>query len=388
MLVRGVRFRVMPCAFLMLCLVQFGTAAKRDFQADLHKWTTSHLDDPQCKVRYTTGIYRPDLGNQPALGFMTENMFRWFSTEGERIAPGVCPVTRATLGQAGYLVLLSLAPMTTTSNTTHSYETKTTTEPFQANVYGSDGSSATIQGSQSSTVIVPTETTIARSSSAIYMYTYRIKSGGFELLSTDNVVFTRVAASGSGSNAAGAELGAGIGNLIRATKDKHRADKLYEEAMRSILSDSTRTANAPSVSVAANLSSTAQPFRPPSSEDVAGIRTRAEAGLAGAQFELGVTYATGQGNNKDVAEAARWFRKAAEQGYPNAQYGLGLMYASGIGVPKDEVESYFWLNLGAAGLGDEARSTRDKVGQMLTPELRLEVQKRCSDWTKEHTSPH
>jgi hypothetical protein len=55
------------------------------------------------------------------------------------------------------------------------------------------------------------------------------------LVSTDDVVFSRVAASGSGTNAAGAELGAGIGNLIRASKDRHRADKLFEEALRAIL---------------------------------------------------------------------------------------------------------------------------------------------------------
>lgn len=384
MLFRSFWSRAALYALLMCHVAPLAVAAKReksDWQTDLRKWTSSHVDDSLCKARYTTGIYRPDLGSEPAIGFMTERMFRWFSTEGERIAPGVCPVTQATMGQAQYLILLSLSPMTTTSRTTHGYETKTTAEPFQANVYVSNGSSATVQGSQTSTVVVPTETTISRSSAALYMYTYRYKNGTLQLLSTDSVVFNRVAARGSGSNAAGAELGAGIGNLIRASQDKHRPDKLYEEAIRSVLSDSASINATP-----ASLPSTAQPARTPTTDEVAKIRAGAEAGFARAEFELGVTYATGQGDTKDVNEAARWFRKSAEQGYADAQYALGLLYGTGTGVPKDEVESYFWLNLGAAGLGDEAHSTRDKVGQMLTPELRLQVQKRCNDWTKEHTS--
>ena len=64
-------------------------------------------------------------------------------------------------------------------------------------------------------MVVPTETTISRSSVAVYMYTYRANGDQLELISTDDVVFSRVTASGSGTNAAGAELGAGIGNLIR-----------------------------------------------------------------------------------------------------------------------------------------------------------------------------
>jgi hypothetical protein len=66
------------------------------------------------------------------------------------------------------------------------------------------------------------------------MYTYRINGDQLELISTDAVVFARVSAGGSGANASGAELGAGIGNMIRASKDKHRADKLYQEALLAI----------------------------------------------------------------------------------------------------------------------------------------------------------
>jgi hypothetical protein len=35
----------------------------------------------------------------------------------------------------------------------------------------------------------------------------------------------------------GVELGAGIGNLIRKSKDRHRIDKLCEEALKAILAE-------------------------------------------------------------------------------------------------------------------------------------------------------
>ena len=224
-------------AFITLCL-GISASAKDDWQSDLHRWTAASQIDPQCKTRYVTGVYRPDLGDTPVWGFMTEKMFKYFSKDGAILAPSVCPATRTTQNKAEYRILFSVAPMRTFTQTTHGSEAHTTTEPFNANVSYSDGSTATIQGQQTSTVVVPTETTVSRSSVAVYMYTYRVMgSGDLELISTDNVVFSRVAASGSGNNAAGAELGAGIGNLIRQSKDRHRIDKLCVEALKAIFAE-------------------------------------------------------------------------------------------------------------------------------------------------------
>jgi DNA-directed RNA polymerase subunit H (RpoH/RPB5) len=165
---------------------------------------------------------------------MTESMFRYLSKDGAKLAPSICPVTRATQDKAEFKVLFSVTPMKTASQTTHGSETRTATQPLNADVTYSDGSAATVQGQQTTTVVVPTETTISRSSVAVYMYAYRIKGDQLDLISTDDVVFSRVAASGSGDNAAGAELGAGIGNLIRKSKDRHRTDQLCEEALQAI----------------------------------------------------------------------------------------------------------------------------------------------------------
>jgi len=220
-------------------------AAKDDWQTDLHNWTLASQADPSCKVRYVTGVYRPDLGDKPVWGLMTEKMFKYLSGDGAKLAPSVCPVTRTTVDKAGYRFLFSATPMQTVSQTTHGYETKATSQPFSASVDYSDGSTATVQGQQTATVVVRTETTISRSSSALYMYTYHAKGDQLELIATDAVVFSRVAASGSGDNAAGAELGAGIGNMIRASKDRHRGDKLLEEALKATLADASMPALTP-----------------------------------------------------------------------------------------------------------------------------------------------
>lgn len=233
------------CAISTLSMATAG-AAKDDWQADLHKWAVSSDTNPNCKVRYTVGMYRPDFGAQPVWGMMTEKMFRWFSGEGAKLAPQACPVSHASQIAPAYRILFSVSPMTTSTQTTHGAEAQTVNQPVSGTVNAtttySDGSSAnttaTITGDTTSTVVVPTETTISRSSVTLYMYTYRVEGGRMQMISTDNVTYSRVMASGSGDNAAGAELGAGIGNAVRAAKDRHRADKLYEGAIRAIMADS------------------------------------------------------------------------------------------------------------------------------------------------------
>ena len=54
-------------------------------------------------------------------------------------------------------------------------------------------------------------------------------------------------------------------------------------------------------------------------------RIAAEQGDVGAQYNLGVMYADGEGVPEDDAEAVRWYRIAAEQGDVGAQYNLGVM---------------------------------------------------------------
>ena len=81
------------------------------------------------------------------------------------------------------------------------------------------------------------------------------------------------------------------------------------------------------------------------------FREAAEQGNADAQFNLGNMYLNGRGVLKDDSEAVKWYRKAAEQGYASAQCNLGWMYNEGRGVTQDDYEAVMWLRK-AAEQGD------------------------------------
>jgi uncharacterized protein len=390
-------------------------AAKDDWQSDLHKWKESSQTDPNCKVRYTTGLYRPDLGDKPVWGVMTEKLFKWFSKDGVKLVPSICPVSRATQDKAQYRILFSVSPMKTVSQTTHGSEVRTVNEPFSADVSShttySDGSTAngtaTVQGQQTSTIVVPTETTVSQSSVAEYMYTYRVSGNQLELIATDRVVFSRETASGSGDDAATAELGAGIGNLIRASGDRHRADKLCDEALKAIRADAQdnatktdampKTTSQVAVPVAtvvpsaapARATAPANPDSAESAQSIATLKERAASGDADAQTSLADVYAFGKGVPQDQAQVAFWYRKAADQGDADAQLSLGLLYDFGKGVPQDYTEAYFWLNLAAAGKIDgmdekDVAKERDEAASHLVPADLSRVQERARKWFEDH----
>ena len=73
----------------------------------------------------------------------------------------------------------------------------------------------------------------------------------------------------------------------------------------------------------------------------------AAKGDAVAQFSLGRMYHYGQGITKDPSEALRWYRLSADQGNSWAQGTLGIIYETGDGVPQNFVEAIKWLRLAA-----------------------------------------
>ena len=123
-------------------------------------------------------------------------------------------------------------------------------------------------------------------------------------------------------------------------------------------------------------------------EAVAWTRQAAEQGHAGAQYNLGVMYSYGEGVPQDDVEAVAWYRQAAEQGYADAQYNLGVAYATGEGVPQDDVEAYKWLILATTYADAEQREefaeARDLTAEPLTPEQRAEGQKLAREWFAAH----
>ena len=117
------------------------------------------------------------------------------------------------------------------------------------------------------------------------------------------------------------------------------------------------------------------------------LRQAGEQGHAGAQANLGVMYANGDGVPQDAAEAVRWYRLAAEQGHAQAQFNLGIMYDTGRGVPQDNVSAHMWLNLAAAQSTGEDRAryvtVRDRVAEGMTREDLSEAQRRAREWSPE-----
>ncbi len=87
-------------------------------------------------------------------------------------------------------------------------------------------------------------------------------------------------------------------------------------------------------------------------DTISPLLSRAEAGDALAQLELGKCYYEGNGVEKDVTLALYWLRLAAEQGNGEAQCDVGIFYEFGEGVEMDYGEAVKWYRL-AAEQGDE-----------------------------------
>ena len=81
----------------------------------------------------------------------------------------------------------------------------------------------------------------------------------------------------------------------------------------------------------------------------------AEQGHAGAQFNLGLLFAEGQGVPQDSAKAAELFTKSAEQGNVDAQNNIGVMYLIGEGVEKDTEKAIAWFEKAAAQGNEDAQ---------------------------------
>ena len=123
-------------------------------------------------------------------------------------------------------------------------------------------------------------------------------------------------------------------------------------------------------------------------EAVRWLRLAADQEDAGAQFNLGVMYDTGEGVPQDDAEAARWYRLAADQGNTSAQFNLGFMYITGEGVPQDYVQAHMWFNLAASRRTGEDRElaveNRDIAADQLTPAALSEAQRLAREWAAAH----
>lgn len=82
----------------------------------------------------------------------------------------------------------------------------------------------------------------------------------------------------------------------------------------------------------------------------------AHQGHAISQNNLGAMFEDGQGVDVNLRAAASWYRDAAKAGYSYAQYNLGRMYAQGLGLKQDLDQARYWFRVSSRQGVKEAAS--------------------------------
>ena len=94
-----------------------------------------------------------------------------------------------------------------------------------------------------------------------------------------------------------------------------------------------------------------------------------EAGVARAQYYLGILYEHGKGVEKDLAWAIQLYRYAAEQGDVRGQYALASAYTKGStdGKGVDYIVAHMWANIAASNGSKGGAKLRDWVLNRMSP---------------------
>lgn len=104
-----------------------------------------------------------------------------------------------------------------------------------------------------------------------------------------------------------------------------------------------------SLSVSAQSANTgASPAR--TDAQLGALSRKAAAGETRAQLQLGLAFEFGQGVDKNIGEAMRWYRMAADSGDPVAQTDLAYLYEIGAnGEPSPEEAAKWYLRAAVTG---------------------------------------
>jgi TPR repeat protein len=97
-----------------------------------------------------------------------------------------------------------------------------------------------------------------------------------------------------------------------------------------------------------------------------------------AQFSHGIALLNSQPGTTGVAEAVRWFRASAEQGFPPGQNAYGYQLSRGDGVEKDLVEAWKWYELAAAERDPNAIANMQIQRSLLTTDQMEEARRRAA----------
>ena len=74
------------------------------------------------------------------------------------------------------------------------------------------------------------------------------------------------------------------------------------------------------------------------------------------------------------------WERAADAGHPGAQFHLGLMYATGEEVPQDLILAHKWLNLAATRGSGDATTLRAEITQEMSRKDVMTAQRLARDW--------
>ncbi len=119
-------------------------------------------------------------------------------------------------------------------------------------------------------------------------------------------------------------------------------------------------------------------------ESVKWLRAAAEQGHAPSQHFLGRAYEAGNAVPRNYEEAAEWYKLAAFQGNGMAMYHLAVFYAEGQGVQKDLIKAYAWNNVSAAQGWGMAKSYREELEKLMSPEQLKKSQKLSLELMKDY----
>ncbi len=74
------------------------------------------------------------------------------------------------------------------------------------------------------------------------------------------------------------------------------------------------------------------------------------------------------------------WERAADAGHPGAQFHLGLMYATGEEMPQDLVLAHKWLNLASTRGSSDATTLRAEITSEMSRKDVMMAQRLARDW--------
>ena len=114
------------------------------------------------------------------------------------------------------------------------------------------------------------------------------------------------------------------------------------------------------------------------------MRRGAEQGEAASQNALAVLYFNGQGVDKNLEKAIKWWQRAAENGNSSAQVSIGAMHYDGKGVEKNIVKALMWQYISIKNGSDDGGQNRDTIEKEATPKQIYEAKNLADEWGKKY----